>query len=279
MAPHRLWIASASIMMVIACEDRSRHPTPESSVATTLTGASATAAVCDSIAAEWTHRDTTASIRRVADTLISERDDPSVYPNALEHHACLTGVRVEHFHPDRLPHGQDPQGIPIWRPGWTQILNMTADGPDGGEQGYTNGAVSCVKRVEFDGEDDSDSTYVPADWYVETTMCWRSRGPRAPSAETQRPMMGTLRPRVSSLNRPGSRSTAAGASARSTVRQRTRPSAIAPHRSRRSTDTAPSDRFDAHVTDSRTRGPGRCSARTSVDYDRTGETTCSGSAP
>jgi hypothetical protein len=183
-APHRLLIASASIMTVIACRDRSRHPTPESSVATTLTGVGAAVAVCDSIAAEWTHRDTTASIRRVADTLISQQDDSYVYPNAPEHRACLTVVRVEHFHPNRVPPGKDSQDIPIWRPGWTEILNMTADGPDGGEQGYTNGAVSCVNRVEHDAEDDSDSTYVPADWLVETTMCWRSRGPRAPSAET-----------------------------------------------------------------------------------------------
>jgi hypothetical protein len=186
MALHRLLIATASILMVIACRDRSRHPTPESAVATTLTGAGAAVAVCDSIAAEWTHSDTTASIRRVADTLISEQDDPDVYPNATEHRACLTAVRVEHFHPDGVSLGRDSQGIPIWRPGWTGILNMTADGPDGGLQGYTNGAVSCVRRVEFDAEDDSDSTYVPADWLVETTMCWRSHGSRAPSAETQR---------------------------------------------------------------------------------------------
>ena len=38
--------------------------------------------------------------------------------------------------------------------------------------------IACGDGVEIDGEDDSDSTYVPADWYVEATICWRSRGPR-----------------------------------------------------------------------------------------------------
>lgn len=177
MPRYRILIAAASVIAVVACADRSSRPDAVSAIATTTAGVDSAMAVCDSIAAEWKQRDTTASVRTVADTLISEQEDPFVYPNAPEHRACLTVVRVEHYHADAPPTLHGAQAVPTWRTGWTPIDSMIADGPDGGEQGYMRRAVTCVARMDVDGDDDADSTHVRADWRVETTMCWRSRQP------------------------------------------------------------------------------------------------------
>src|SRR6185437_1540863 len=148
-------ICAAVLVAVSGCGKASSRQDAASSVATTASVADAALAVCDSIAIEARHRDTTASIRTVADTLISQQDDPIVYANAPEHRVCLTVARVEHYR--ALPASDGSQTVPAWRPGWIAIDSLMADGPDGGEQGYMRGAVKCVARVEIDGEDDADS--------------------------------------------------------------------------------------------------------------------------
>ena len=179
MSFRQLLLSSASILVAAACGQRASRPDAVSAVAIAVAGDDEAVAVCDSVAAEWKRRGSAASVRSVADTLISEHDDPFVYQDAPQHRACLTVVREEHHRPDPQPIAHGSQGEPLWRIGWTPIDNMTADGPDGGEQGYMRGGVRCLVIVDQDGDDDSDSTYVPADWRVETTMCWRSRQQKA----------------------------------------------------------------------------------------------------
>jgi hypothetical protein len=171
----RWWVMGlATLYTVVACGDRDVRTEAAPAVAATRTIiADGVVALCDSVAREWKHREPSASVRQNVDTLISDDDDSFVYRNAPQHRACLTVVRVEHPQGHPTPPAPGFNARPIWRPGWTEIENTTADGPGGGEQGYMRGDVRCLVRVEFDGEDDSDSTYVPADWFVETTMCWR----------------------------------------------------------------------------------------------------------
>ena len=179
MSFRQLLLSSASILVAAACGQRASRPDAVSAVAIAVAGDDEAVAVCDSIAAEWKRRESAVSVRSVADTLISEHDDPFVYQDAPQHRACLTVVREEHHRPDPQPIVHGGQREPLWRNGWTPIDSMVADGPDGGEQGYMRGAVRCLVRVDQDGGDDADSTYVPADWRVETTMCWRSRQQKA----------------------------------------------------------------------------------------------------
>jgi len=46
--------------------------------------------------------------------------------------------------------------------GWTPNYDYSADGPDGHVQGYVQSGYLCVLDARWDGEDDSDPTYVPA---------------------------------------------------------------------------------------------------------------------
>jgi hypothetical protein len=55
---------------------------------------------------------------------------------------------------------------------WAAILADDADGPSGFSRVLHRGSVRCSVTVEFDAEDDADSTYVPKPWYREDTECW-----------------------------------------------------------------------------------------------------------
>ncbi len=175
----RWWLMGLTTLCVAAaCGDRpSRSDAPRSVAAASTVTIDGAIAICDSVATEWRRRDPSASVRQTADTLISEQDNGFVYKSAPEHRACLTIARDEHYRGGPAEIVPAYGARPIWRPGWTEIDTMSADGPGGGEQGYMRGDVRCLVWVEFDGEDDSDSTYVPADWFVETTMCWLDRQP------------------------------------------------------------------------------------------------------
>lgn len=56
---------------------------------------------------------------------------------------------------------------------WIPLLVFSADGPDGGAMTYQRGLTRCEVHNQWDGEDDSDSTYVPQKWFEERTICWR----------------------------------------------------------------------------------------------------------
>jgi hypothetical protein len=45
--------------------------------------------------------------------------------------------------------------------GWREALRFSADGPDGTRLGFFQGGQICVIEGQWDGLDDSDSSYVP----------------------------------------------------------------------------------------------------------------------
>lgn len=63
--------------------------------------------------------------------------------------------------------------------GWTERpLLLAADGPDGSVQAVSRGNVACLVSGEWDGGDDSDSTYVPADGFTVSVACFANRSDR-----------------------------------------------------------------------------------------------------
>jgi hypothetical protein len=72
--------------------------------------------------------------------------------------------------------GPAPALIASTGPEWVSLLRYNADGPDGSLAGYQRGGVRCTVASSWDGGDDSDSTYVPEDWYTEETDCWPEPG-------------------------------------------------------------------------------------------------------
>jgi hypothetical protein len=55
--------------------------------------------------------------------------------------------------------------------GWAPHYGYQADGPDGGNMGFVSKNYLCVYEAEWDGGDDSDSTYVPAPGCKVTVTC------------------------------------------------------------------------------------------------------------
>lgn len=57
--------------------------------------------------------------------------------------------------------------------GWEELLDYSADGPDGTSFAFRRDDVVCVVRGEWDGGDDSDPKSQPGDWYRVTVICAR----------------------------------------------------------------------------------------------------------
>ncbi|HMA42576.1 MAG TPA: hypothetical protein VKO86_01070 [Gemmatimonadales bacterium] len=127
------------------------------------------ATVCDTVAARW--RATGRAEVRLADTTVQVTSDTSAQSG------CIVLATA-------------PQGIDSTRwislywaanepPGWTDLPQYDADGPDGGGRTMEHDGVRCQVDLTQDGGDDSDSTYVPSPAIGETTFCWlRSGGTR-----------------------------------------------------------------------------------------------------
>lgn len=66
--------------------------------------------------------------------------------------------------------------------GWSQVLDYSADGPDGTRLALRHEGTLCIIRGAWDGGDDSDPAYVPSDVYQVTIICAREEPclPRAP---------------------------------------------------------------------------------------------------
>lgn len=47
--------------------------------------------------------------------------------------------------------------------GWRDNTIFSADAPDGTVQGFQRNGTTCIVAAQWDGGDDSDSTYVPSD--------------------------------------------------------------------------------------------------------------------
>ena len=63
--------------------------------------------------------------------------------------------------------------------GWKERGGLlSADGPDGSVLAMSRGDVACLVRGEWDGGDDSDSTYVPAKGFEISASCFANRPDR-----------------------------------------------------------------------------------------------------
>ncbi len=168
--------------------DRARSPARSGADSATAVAASAPAgarpslaatagaapdSVCAAVAAWW-GRGPGATVHR-ADTLVTPwLGEPAVA-------ACAVTVHEEHGlrrdaggAPDSLAAALGA-GLTLARasgPGWVELVRYMADGPDGSSSRFQRGSVRCAVALGWDGGDDSDSTYVPEDWYEEETVCW-----------------------------------------------------------------------------------------------------------
>jgi hypothetical protein len=68
--------------------------------------------------------------------------------------------------PDRLHTGFADSG-------WQELVDYSADGPDGTSFAFRHDQVACVVRGEWDGGDDSEPNDKPGDWYRVTLICAR----------------------------------------------------------------------------------------------------------
>lgn len=60
--------------------------------------------------------------------------------------------------------------------GWREDLSYAADGPDGTAFAMRTIGTVCFARAEWDGGDDTDPAYVPADRYVLDVGCTAAPG-------------------------------------------------------------------------------------------------------
>jgi hypothetical protein len=58
--------------------------------------------------------------------------------------------------------------------GWSDRTTISADGPDGTVVGLYHQGVTCILRGQWDGGDDSDTTYVPSDTLEVHLACARA---------------------------------------------------------------------------------------------------------
>ena len=83
------------------------------------------------------------------------------------------GCRVTGGDPtDRVP---DPVGTffeALAAAGWRSLPRFQADGPDGSVVGLVRAGVICIVRGQWDGGDDSDSTYIPEPGYELEGTCF-----------------------------------------------------------------------------------------------------------
>lgn len=129
-------------------------------------GATEPTAVCETLARLW---------RNIAYTTVAVRDttaEPMEYDNGQiqslpSTSACIMIARAD----SGIDKGRD---APFWpAPDWLELPNLVADGPDGSTRTYQRDMLRCMVESNWDGEDDSDSTYVPLKWYEQRTTCWR----------------------------------------------------------------------------------------------------------
>ncbi len=143
---------------------------------------SAVRAACDGVARFYGRLDSTA-IRRTDSVLTPYASDAIV-------RACVVLVDQEHGMRRDIPAPVDTAAqhlgtaLALVRgagPGWVPLYRYGADGPDGSSLAYQRGRVRCLVEDSWDGGDDSDSTYVPADWFKQATTCWLTSRELVPS--------------------------------------------------------------------------------------------------
>jgi len=95
-------------------------------------------------------------------------------PDAPRRRGCRVGGHTDE---DRVAAPVDDLAEALEAEGWHRLLAYQADGPDGSLTGLTVGPALCVIRGQWDGGDDSDTTYVPVPGYDLDVQCFR----RAPA--------------------------------------------------------------------------------------------------
>ena len=89
-------------------------------------------------------------------------------------HACRVSWRHDTGH---APLGDDFERASA--AGWRERGKLlTADGPDGSIEAVSRGGVACLVSGEWDGGDDSDSTYAPAPGFTISASCYTDRPDR-----------------------------------------------------------------------------------------------------
>jgi hypothetical protein len=78
---------------------------------------------------------------------------------------------------DRIAAPVDDLFVALQAVGWHLVLEYMADGPDGSVVGMIVGPALCIIDGNWDGGDDSDTTYVPVPGYDLEVRCFR----RAPN--------------------------------------------------------------------------------------------------
>jgi hypothetical protein len=133
-------------------------------------------AVCTAVATFWGQRGAQV---RAADSLLVPPLEDTVVAACVVQATQAHGGRSKIGGPAaRADAGQDavPALVASTRPHWVGLRRYVADGPDGTLVGYQRSAVRCTVASIWDGGDDSDSTYVPQDWFKEETSCWLEPG-------------------------------------------------------------------------------------------------------
>lgn len=85
-----------------------------------------------------------------------------------------------------LREGENPADIPgVALPdrGWNMVPEYSADGPDGTLYALRKDDTLCFIRGEWDGGDDSDPGYIPADWYKIAIGCTSDSAKTSGAAE------------------------------------------------------------------------------------------------
>jgi hypothetical protein len=169
-----------TVLSVAACAGTdAKHETWKEAGPATRTSVQVPAevqAVCTAVATFWDHRG--AQVRAADSLLVPPLRDTSVA-------ACVVQATQAHERRSKTggsaagkDAGQDtvPALVASTKPTWVSLLPYNADGPDGNLVGYQRSAVRCTVASSWDGGDDSDSTYVPEDWFKEETSCWLEPG-------------------------------------------------------------------------------------------------------
>lgn len=146
---------AALVIVVAACRSSSES-------------AEVASAVCDTVATMW---------QSVANVQVTRAESTFSEPSASSPvSACHVSMvapagipidvwRAARYWPDSLSSGKVARG-------WREIIRWAGDGPDGYSRTLIRRGVRCHVEYEYDGGDDSDSTYVPSPREAERTSCW-----------------------------------------------------------------------------------------------------------
>ena len=175
--------AVLALSAVVACERQASAASIEPAVRAT----------CDSIAAKW---------RAIAGVTVREADSTGT---PMSESSPVRGCAV--IADSRTGVDSVRMATTYWSAAegrqWLPLTQWMADGPDGGTLTWEARAIRCEVRTEVDGGDDADTTYVPAPWLIERTLCWSFGGePTRADSATRRPS-----PAAGALIRAGRRTT------------------------------------------------------------------------